>query len=154
MSISSDLVAREILETVPVVMRTIRTEMRNRRGAELTVPQFRTMLFLDRNPSSSLQDLAGNLGLTSPTVCKMVDGLVADGLVTRQDSSEDRRKVLLALTSRGQVILDQAQSGTRARLAEILSVLNAEDRETVFSAMERLHALFSFEPKHAVEEVR
>jgi DNA-binding MarR family transcriptional regulator len=143
MSVSSDNLAREILDTVPVIMRTVRAEMRSRRTAKLTIPQFRSLLFLNRNPGSSLLDLASHLGLTSPTVCKMVDGLVADQLVTRQDSSQDRRKVLLTLTPAGQVILEQAHSGTRDRLADILSVLDAEEREVIFLGMKRLQALFS-----------
>ncbi len=152
MSVSADALARELLDTVPVIMRTIRAEMRRRRTAELTIPQFRSLLYLNRNPNSSLQDLAVHLGLTSPTVCKMVDGLVADDVVTRQDSSRDRRKVLLALTDRGRVILEQAHSGTRTRLADVLSALEPGERETIFASLKSLHALFSEAP--AAENAR
>ncbi len=149
MSVSADTLAREILDTVPAIMRTIRTEMRSRRTAELSIPQFRSLLYLKRKPDSSLQDLAVHLGLTSPTVCKMVDGLVADELVTRQDSPQDRRKILLALTSRGQVILEQAHSGTRARLVDILATLGADERAMILEAMKVLHPLFSEVPASA-----
>jgi DNA-binding MarR family transcriptional regulator len=41
MDSSSDIVAREILDIVPVIMRVIRAEMRNHRSADLAIPQFR-----------------------------------------------------------------------------------------------------------------
>jgi len=142
MSISSDAIAREILDIVPTVMRVIRTEMRNQRSADLSIPQFRALLFIRRNPESSLRALAHHLGLTSPTVSKMVDGLVLNRLVKRESSSRDRRKVTLTLTSQGQAVLERARNGTQARLAEVLSPLTPEENDTVNQAMELLQPLF------------
>jgi DNA-binding MarR family transcriptional regulator len=143
MIVSSDDLARELLEVVPLIMRTIRGEMRRRRTASLTVPQFRAMMFLNHNPGASLLNVARHLGLTSPTVSKMVDGLVDEKLVRRQESSQDRRKVLLGLTSQGRVMLEQARKGTQTRLAEILSSLTAQEREINLRGMKRLQAVFS-----------
>jgi len=142
MSASTDAVARELLDVVPVVMRTIRTEMRRHRSNELTVPLFRTLLFLERHPGVSLLDLAAHLGLTSPSVCKIVDGLVAHALVERQHSNTDRRKITLALTSEGQNVLDEARSSTQARLADLLGPLSTQQCETVFQALQIIQPLF------------
>ena len=57
--------ARELLEVVPLVMRDIRTQMRSERTPDLTVPQFRTMLFIDRNMGASLSEVAEHIGITS-----------------------------------------------------------------------------------------
>ena len=142
MSTSTDTIAREILDTVPSVMRMIRTEMRSQRSPDLAVHQFRTLLFISRNPGSSLQSVAHHLGLTPPTVSKMVDGLVVNRLIRREPSPKDRRKITLTLTSRGQEILEEAHNRTQARLAEVLSRLTPEEGETVFQAMQLLHSLF------------
>jgi len=40
MNASSDTIAREVLDVAPVIMRTIRAEMRSRRTPELSVVQF------------------------------------------------------------------------------------------------------------------
>jgi len=154
MSVSSDDLAREILDVVPLIMRTIRAEMRRRRTTSLTVPQFRAMMFLNHNPGASLLDVAGYLGLTSPTVSKMVDGLVAEKLVRRQESSQDRRKVLLGLTPQGQVMLEQARDGTQTRLAEILSGLTPQERETTLWGMKRLQGVFSTNTTRETRDVR
>jgi DNA-binding MarR family transcriptional regulator len=142
MDASADAVARELLDVVPVIMRTIRTEMRSHRSNDLTVPLFRSLLYLERHPGISLQDLAGHLGLTSPSVCKIVDGLVAHVLVTRQHSNPDRRKITLTLTPDGQKVLDEARTSTQARLADRLVSLSAEQCETVFQALLTIQPLF------------
>ncbi len=139
---SSDIVAREILDIVPVIMRVIRAEMRNHRSADLAIPQFRTLLFIERNPGSSLLTLANHLGLTPPTVSKMVDGLVLNRLLRREESLKDRRMVTLTLTAQGCTILEKARNGTLASLIDVLSRLTAEEGETVSQAMKLLHGLF------------
>ena len=139
---SSDAIAREILDVVPMVMRMIRAEMRSQRSANLAIPQFRTLLFVSRNPGVSLQSVAHHLGLTSPTVCRIVDGLVLNHLVRREPSPKDRRKITLTMTDQGQKILEEAHNATQARLAEVLSRLTPEEGETVFQAMKLLQPLF------------
>jgi DNA-binding MarR family transcriptional regulator len=143
MNASSETIAREVLDVVPVIMRTIRTEMRSRRSSELSVVQFRTLTFLNRNPGASLATVAGHLGLTSPTVSKMISAMVANHLVTRWDSSTDRRRITLTLTEQGQALLEKAHAGTQARLTEILSRLTPAERETIHQAFQFLQGLFS-----------
>ncbi len=142
MDIIADIIARDVLDVVPVIMRTIRAEMRRRRSSEVSVVQFRTLLFLNRNPGVSLSEVAGHLGLTAPTVSKMISGMVANRLITRWDSSSDRRRVTLTLTEQGQTLLETARSGTHARLSEILGRLSPAEQETVHQAFQLLQGLF------------
>jgi DNA-binding MarR family transcriptional regulator len=142
MRASTQAVAGELLVVVPVIMRTIRNEMHNHRSSDLTVPLFRSLLFLERHPGVSLLDLAGHLGLTSPSVCKIVDGLVGHGMVKRQPSNTDRRKITLALTPEGQNVLDESRNSTQARLADLLASLSVEQCETVFQALQIIQPLF------------
>ena len=142
MDSNAETVARALLDVTPVIMRTIRTEMRSHRSNDLTVPLFRTMMFLGGHPGVSLLDLAAHLGLTSPSVCKIVDGLVAHGLVMRQHSNIDRRKITLALTPEGRKVLDEARTSTQARLADLLGSLSAAQCKLVIQALEILHPLF------------
>src|SRR5512136_3296462 len=106
MAISSETCAQEVLEVVPLVMRTIRAEMRRHRTADLSVPQFRTLSFIDHNADASLSDVAEHIGLTLPSMSKIVDGLVTRKLVTRQTHPTDRRRMTLTLTTRGQTALE------------------------------------------------
>jgi DNA-binding MarR family transcriptional regulator len=138
--------ARELLEVVPLAMRAIREEMRSRRSAGLTVPQFRALVFLHGHAGSTLSALSDHLGRAPATVSKMIDGMVTGGLVVREALSADRRKVDLALTAAGRSILAAARRGTLTRLSAALDQLSPEERETVGHAMASLRRLFGDHP--------
>ncbi len=134
--------ARQVLEEVPLIMHAIRTEMRRQRSSDLSVPQFRVLVFLNRHQGASLSDIAEHLGLTLPSMSKMVDGLVARRLVGRQMDKSDRRRITLALTPSGQTAMQTSYAVTQAQLAERLKALSASDRLTVVRAMAALGAIF------------
>jgi len=71
-------------------MRDVRSEMRNRRSPDLTVPQFRTLVFLNRNKGSSLSDVADHMELTRPSMSELVEVLTKHGLVSCEDHPDDR----------------------------------------------------------------
>ncbi|MFN8595883.1 MAG: MarR family winged helix-turn-helix transcriptional regulator [Anaerolineae bacterium] len=143
MPTSPDTCAQEMLEVVPSIMRTIRTEMRRHRAADLSVPQFRTLAFIDRGDQPSLSDVAEHIGLTLPSMSKIVDGLVARKLITRQTHPTDRRRLVLALTRSGQTALETSRKATRACLAEDLATLSDADRANIVRALETLRPLFA-----------
>lgn len=134
--------ATRVMDTVPLIMRVIRAEMRSHRAPDLSVPQFRALLYVSRRPGASLSDVAEHLGLSLPSVSKLVDRLVTRGLVTRQSAADDRRRVTLALTEAGQATLQEAVQFTRARLLEDLATLPAEECAVVVQAMTILRRIF------------
>jgi DNA-binding MarR family transcriptional regulator len=142
MTSSIDKCAQEVLEVVPLIMRAIRAEMRRHRGFDLSVPQFRAMAFLKHYEGASLSDAAEFVGLTLPSMSKLVDGLVTRQLVKREISPSDRRYVTLALTELGQATLQSAYEATQAYLAQRLAGLSTQERTTVEQAMHVLRPLF------------
>ena len=139
--------AHALMDTAPQIMQSIRVEMRRGRSSEISIPQFRTMRFIQRHPDSSLSDLAEHLGLTLPSVSKLVDGLVKQKLVSRKVSSEDRRRVTLLLTETGTSMVDSARAAARSNLTEKLKRLSDSDLETISQAMQILHPLFAIQDK-------
>ena len=137
-----DTCTQELMDTAPQIMQTMRIEMRSGRGSDISIPQFRTMRFIQKNPDSSLSHLAEHLGLTLPSVSKLVDGLVNQKLITRKESTADRRKLTLVLTQTGTAIVDSARAAARANLAQKLKDLPDKDLETISQAMQLLHPIF------------
>ena len=146
MTYSPNEVAHEVLDVAPSIVRAIRSEMRQHRGADLSVPQFRTLAFLKRHPGASLSEAAEHLGLTLPTVSKMVDGLVARKLVTRETQDVDRRCIRLGVTARGEATWSAARASTQAKLATLLAGLSEDERATVVRAMDILRPHFAATP--------
>ncbi len=142
MKVGSDEAARELLEVVPVIVKDIRSEMRSRRSPDLTVPQFRTLAFVDRNKGTSLSAVANHMGLTLPSTSKLVDGLLARGMLTREDNPADRRRVKLGVTNHGLTILETSRRGTLTYLTDKIASLSAEDREVIVKAMKAMRSVF------------
>jgi len=142
MTINQDDCAREILEVVPLIMQALRSEMRSHRGPELSVPHFRVLAYLNRNEGASLSDVADYVGLRLPSMSTLVDGLVTRGLVSRQPSPKDRRRIALCLTARGRSTLAAARRATQAGLARLLTALSPDEQVTVANAMRALRPLF------------
>ncbi len=134
--------ARELLDVVPIVMRDIRTQMRSRRTPDLTVPQFRTLLFVNRNVGTSLSEVADHMGLTLPSTSKLVDDLIKHGLMTRQPCTADRRRVSLSVTRRGFAILEASRKGTLAYLEEKLGSTSVDEKDAIQKAMKALRCVF------------
>lgn len=145
MTPNPEVCASDVLEVVPLVMRNIRREMRNNRGSDLSVPQLRTLVFLNNNEGASLSDVAEYIGLTLPSASKLVDGLVVRNIIIRQSSEDDRRRVKLSLSSIGRDTLHISYEATLSYLAQLLAALSETDRQVVAQAMHILRPLFMSE---------
>ena len=153
MTISIDLVSRELLEVVPPIMRTIRKKWKDGSIGGVTNSQFRILMFIQKHPGAALQEVARHLGLTSPTTSTTVDELVNNQLVLRAPSTADRRKITLTLTEQGQQTLEKVFEQSRKDLAAYLSPLTSEEAEIVYQALKLLGPLFSSQRKESLENV-
>ena len=115
--------ANRVMDTVPLVMRFIRADMRENSAASLSIPQLRSLAFLKRNPGTSLSDLAEHLGVTCATASTTIERLVQRNFVQRTDNPQERRKVVLSLTDSGIQHLEQTQAETRTHIADLLDGL-------------------------------
>lgn len=137
-----ELCAREVMETVPLVMRFIRTEMRSRRAPSLSIPQFRVLTFLSRAPGASLSGVAAHLGVARSTASAIVDRLVRRKLVSRTEHPHERRSVVLTLTPAGVQHHQQARQAACARMAKMFAGLPAVDLLRVTEGLVLLGSAF------------
>jgi DNA-binding MarR family transcriptional regulator len=142
-AITTQQCAQEILDVVPVIMRDIRTQMRSRKTHDLTVPQFRTLTYVNRNTEASLSNVSNHLGIALPSTSKLVDDLLKKGLLTREEHPVDRRRLKLALTSKGLSILEASRKGALEVLSEKIAGLNATERANIAAAMQTLRLVFT-----------
>jgi len=139
-----DQVAIAILETIPPSMRAIREQMRSGLAASLSVAQFRLLIFVRRNPGTSLSPVAEHLGTTLPAASQLVERLVRAGLVTREQDPRERRRVALRLTEAGGATLAECDTRTRAWLCERLSGLGDAELDRLAGTLKELRDLLSY----------
>jgi DNA-binding MarR family transcriptional regulator len=132
-----------LMDVVPPVMGRIRREMRSHRAPGISVPQLRTLIFLNRHEGASLSEVADHIGLQLPTMSKTVDALVSRKLVLRKASSGDRRRISLKLSAQGIDVLRQTRSAAEADLADTLKSLTPAQQDTIIEALTALGAIFA-----------
>jgi DNA-binding MarR family transcriptional regulator len=134
--------AREIMETVPVVMRFIRKEMRRQGSSFLSVPQLRTLVYLDRCPGTDLSGVADHLGVTPATASAVVKRLVHQGLVKRKAHPHKRRHVVLTLTRSGSQRYRQVRESACAFVRDVLADRSAPELRMITKGIVLLGKVF------------
>src|SRR5438477_2414451 len=91
--------AREILEIVPLVMRTVAAELRA--AGELPAPAHFGLLSVLSVRPRMLTDLASLQGVSLPTMSSSIGAMIDRGWVRRTASGDDRRVVMIEVTATG-----------------------------------------------------
>jgi DNA-binding MarR family transcriptional regulator len=102
----------------------------------LTVPQFRTLVVLEAAGPTSLSGLAEQLAVNPSTAMRMVDRLVAMGLVGRTADPGDRRVTRIAATAEGRRIVREVTERRQAEITRIVSAMPAEHQEALVEALQ------------------
>jgi DNA-binding MarR family transcriptional regulator len=105
---------------------------------DLTGPQLWALWELGRRGPCGLKDLAEAMMLDSSTVVGVVDRLAVKGLVVRNPDHQDRRRISIAPTAKGEEILAAAPHPAQGHL---LVGLEGMDRRKVENLHEALTTL-------------
>ena len=135
--------AKNILEITPRIIRFIRSEMRSHAKDELSVPQFRVLMKLAREPNCTHQDVAEWMGITAPTLTRMIDTLEKRKLVKRVKDKNDLRRTTLSATPLGEKLRIESRSDVQIQLQEKMKDLSSEDKEKVAAGYAVLARLFT-----------
>ena len=105
---------------------------------ELSVAQMATLMLLDAEGSSTVSDLANDLGRSLSATSRLLDQLVRRDLVSRQEDPRDRRVKRVALAEQGQALIGQVQRRRAEAQLSVMAVLSEAERVDVMRAMELL----------------
>jgi len=94
---------------------------------DITMPQFKVMLFLWHVSRARVGVLAENLGIHLSNVTGILDRLVEAGFVCREDDAGDRRLVVSRLTPKGEATLAHLYDSRAASIGERLTKLTPEE---------------------------
>lgn len=106
--------------------------------ANVTVPQFRTLVVLATSGPQRVVDLAGELGVRPSTATRMCDRLLRKGLVSRHEHPGDRRAAWVVLTTPGRDLVAEIMRRRRHEIAALVEAVRIADPDALARA---LHAL-------------
>ena len=116
-------------------------QVAHERGA-MTLERARVLWQLVEAPRRS-GELAQRCALTPASVSELVDSLERDGFVRRSEDRNDRRVVVVDITSRGRREIERVGELMTAPVAKIIAGLSAEKRARLAAALGDLQEAFA-----------
>jgi DNA-binding MarR family transcriptional regulator len=107
----------------------------------LSVPQGQVLVQLQDGQPRTMGELAHAEGVQLPTMTQIVDRLERQGWVSRRNSSEDRRRVVVTVTDAGRALYREAAARRNAFLTEKLAQLSETDRAALAAALPAMDRL-------------
>lgn len=101
----------------------------------ITIPQFRLLVVLDGRGPLNVTTLAEHLAVNPSTVTRMVDRLVAAGLVTREANPASRRELVVSLSEAGSAVVRAVTQRRRAEITRIVGRMSPTARRGLVRAL-------------------
>ncbi len=126
-----------ILRTSRAIEAEVRERLRVSFG--MTLPQFDVMAALERNPDGmKMSELSRFLMVSNGNVTGIIDRLVDEKLVVRQAPKDDRRAILVRLTSHGNERFAAMAKAHEGWVDKLLSDFNAAEADAVIRHLDGL----------------
>ena len=135
------LAARQILETIPLVMRTLANAIRKSKNP--VAPAHLRLLFMLSKKRLNLSQLAELQFVSLPTMSNIVSNGVERGWVRRSPDPADRRRVLLELTKRGEAVLADIQTQAETQVASVIDQVTVDRQKVLVKGLSVLRTAFA-----------
>ena len=108
----------------------------------INIPQCHTIMEIGIAGTLSVKALAENMNLDKSTISRQVEKLVKNGLVNRLTSIEDRRKVTISLTPKGQEIYQTMNASLNEQFQTIFQQIPPKELTTFLKVFNQIaHSL-------------
>lgn len=107
--------------------------------ADVGIETWRCLVLLAIEGSISAQQVSKVVGMDKASVSRCFKSMQAKGLITMGLDAADGRVRIATLTKAGRKLHDQILGIALERERALLSVLNAQERDTLISLLSRLH---------------
>ena len=136
--------ARDILEIIPLVMRTVAAELRA--AGEMPAPAHFGLLAILCAQPRKLTDLAATQGVSLPSMSNSISAMAERGWVRRTAPEGDRRVVMIEITATGRAALDRVSRCAEGHLSEVLAPLDLLTRRRLQGGLGVLRKVFASAP--------
>lgn len=128
---------------LPRVLARVERDITARLGAALktagsTVEEWRVTSLLSDGSGHPMTEIAEHALLPAPTLTKVVDRLVSAGLVYRRPDEEDRRRILVFLSERGQEEVARLTAAVETEWARVQDAVGREELALLRALLTRI----------------
>src|SRR6185295_7525487 len=136
--------ARDILEIIPLVMRTVAAELRA--AGDMPAPAHFGLLSILSVRPRKLTDLASAQGVSLPTMSNSISAMAERGWVRRTAPEGDRRVAMIEVTATGRAALERVSRCAEGHLSEVLAPLDPPARRRLQGGLGVLRRVFAGSP--------
>ncbi|QTN01422.1 MarR family transcriptional regulator [Sediminibacillus dalangtanensis] len=105
---------------------------------KVTHQVIRIMQLIEKKETVGIGDVADYFGISPNTASEHVKRIIEKGLIVKNRDKADERKVILALTTLGQKVLQHNTSLDSEKLKQVLVGMTEEERQHIESAFQLL----------------
>ncbi len=142
-----DALADDLFSVPALVVRASRRKLLKTALAcideSITPLHFGIMKALNEAGTLHVTAIGDRLEVPAPQMTRLVDRMVALGLVERRPDATDRRSINLALTEKGTTMIEQRSVAIRDSIKEALSCLTDEELREFSASLRTLRDIFS-----------
>ena len=109
----------------------------------LNIPRFYILLHVSHNPGINYIDLSDRLLCTKSNTTRVVQGMVKDGLITRQNDPNDGRSYQLFLTETGSDLLARVYPGFVNQIDSLMSCFNEQEASQYLEVSQHIESSLS-----------
>lgn len=101
----------------------------------LSMPQFSLLMQLHHKGACGMSEVSGRFEITPAAASQLVDKLVQNGLIIREEDPNDRRAKLLNLTDKGRELIEQGIEERYRWVDQLAEMLSDQEKARVSEAL-------------------
>ena len=121
------------------INRQLEDELEERlRPGGVPIEQYRILEVLDASEPVAMGEIAQQSLIEAPTLTKIIDKMVAEGLVYRAPDPNDRRRVLILTAAGGKALFKRLRGVSTAQEQRIVDLLEGDKAAALRSLLKEL----------------
>jgi DNA-binding MarR family transcriptional regulator len=108
---------------------------------DLTMGQLKSLFYIEFHDNVSIKDLSRTLKIAQPNVTNLVEFLVAEGLVSREENPEDRRMLLLKTTAKAKHLIAGLRNGISYEMSGYFDLLSLDELQLLADGLNPLKSI-------------
>lgn len=138
---TQDATQAQIVDEIVALVHTLRALHTNATpwlDLDLTMAQLKALMAVVQTGGVSSRGLAGQLSISAPAVTPLVDRLIEQKLVKREDDPSDRRVVLIKPTARALSLYEKLMETNGTTVAAVVNELSEAEIPRIEQVLVRL----------------
>jgi DNA-binding MarR family transcriptional regulator len=131
-----EIIAQNLMAIHPLLYKSITKPLRSK--TSITPGGMFVMDSLKRHGTLSMSDIGKCLSMPKPHITVIVDRLIEEGYVVRQNDSNDRRIINISLTDKGLIDFEDIKQALSETLKSKLVLLNDQELEQLSEASQKM----------------